>query len=453
MTREAIPLNTSLYTQRKLRGWSQAKLAELIGASEEMISKWERGKKRTSPFYQEKLCELFGMNAQELGFLVPASDNTSYEVPATQKMGERETMSPTLFPQYDGTLQAADFPLSQPIGERVSGLEGDIMDKLRRQILEHVVKGTGIAILNNHPSSSLNRANMHEISLPYFEELIKECWSLLRVDGLVAAEQLLLSYLPNLEIAAQQRSHQQKTFAGLASQGYILAGLVTVLQTNLVLAESYCKLAVHYSRLSGDRNLEIAALKHLATKFFDAQYPMKALNTYQEALPMVDDVSPLLRSRTYLGLALAHARCQHKQEALRYLGLAQATFPQYPEDDPGFSFADCGRSSINHYAGLICLEFDQPREAWNSFAEVEMLKSKTVIPERTLIEIVNCQAEAAIAQGEMELACTHIRAGIAGAIKLGSEKRFHEAFSAYKQMHCLWPGEQQVKEVAELFHR
>ena len=71
MTKEAIPLNTALYTQRKLRGWSQAKLAELIGASEEMISKWERGKKRTSPYYQEKLCDLFGKNAEELGFLFP----------------------------------------------------------------------------------------------------------------------------------------------------------------------------------------------------------------------------------------------------------------------------------------------------------------------------------------------------------------------------------------------
>ena len=40
MTKEAYPINTALSTQRKLRGWSQAKLAELIGASEEMISKW-----------------------------------------------------------------------------------------------------------------------------------------------------------------------------------------------------------------------------------------------------------------------------------------------------------------------------------------------------------------------------------------------------------------------------
>ena len=84
MTREAYPLNTALSTQRKLRGWSQAKLAELIGASEEMISKWERSKKRTSPYYREKLCALFGMNAEELGFLGSGADDVSHKVPSQE---------------------------------------------------------------------------------------------------------------------------------------------------------------------------------------------------------------------------------------------------------------------------------------------------------------------------------------------------------------------------------
>jgi len=50
----------------------------------------------------------------------------------------------------------------------------------------------------------------NETSLRHFEELIKGCWSLLKIDGLVAAEQLLLTYLPTLEILAQQPSKYQK---------------------------------------------------------------------------------------------------------------------------------------------------------------------------------------------------------------------------------------------------
>ncbi len=69
--------NEALRYHRLLRGWSQTKVADEIGASNEMISNWERGQKKTSSFYQEKLCALFGMNAAELGFLGPTSDNPS----------------------------------------------------------------------------------------------------------------------------------------------------------------------------------------------------------------------------------------------------------------------------------------------------------------------------------------------------------------------------------------
>jgi transcriptional regulator with XRE-family HTH domain len=433
--------NEKLKRERELRGWSQRKIAERVGTAEQVVARWEGGLHKPNRYFQTQLCELFGKNAEELGFLLPASDAFSHDAPA-QEAGSKKK-------QERQESNAAD-------EERE-----DKVDELRRLLLQCM---PSIIIM---PKSFIEQERWkqvstiatksaiitHETSLRYFEQLIKGCWDLLRTDGLLGAEQFLFTYLPTLERIAQQPSQNQKAFACLASQGYILAGLVAVLQTNFVLAEVHCELAVQYSRLSGERDLEIASLKHLATKFFDAHYPQKCLDTYQEALSFVDEVSPLLRSRTYLGLALAHAQCRNKQEALRCLGLAQDTFPQYPEDDPSFPFADCGLSSLNHYAGLIYLEFDQAREAWNSFAGVEILKEKTAIPERTIIEIVNCQAEAAVAQREMELACTHVRAGVIGAMKLGSEKRFHEAFSVYKQMRCLWSKEQQVKDIAELFHR
>jgi transcriptional regulator with XRE-family HTH domain len=70
--------NEALRYHRLLRGWSQHKVADEIGASNEMISRWEGGQKKTSSFYQEKLCALFGMNAEELGFLLPADDDSSH---------------------------------------------------------------------------------------------------------------------------------------------------------------------------------------------------------------------------------------------------------------------------------------------------------------------------------------------------------------------------------------
>jgi transcriptional regulator with XRE-family HTH domain len=61
--------NERLKQQRELKGWSQAKLAEEVGTTQKIISRWESGISKPQPYYREKLIELFGMNARELGLL------------------------------------------------------------------------------------------------------------------------------------------------------------------------------------------------------------------------------------------------------------------------------------------------------------------------------------------------------------------------------------------------
>lgn len=62
--------NSILRHERQLRGWSQRKVAELVDTSEDVVSRWERGERKPSPFFQEKLCALYGKSAEELGILV-----------------------------------------------------------------------------------------------------------------------------------------------------------------------------------------------------------------------------------------------------------------------------------------------------------------------------------------------------------------------------------------------
>jgi tetratricopeptide (TPR) repeat protein/transcriptional regulator with XRE-family HTH domain len=66
---EAQP-NHLLRRARKERGWSQRVVADRIGAPQDtMITRWERGNAVPSPYYIERLCQLFGMTATELGLL------------------------------------------------------------------------------------------------------------------------------------------------------------------------------------------------------------------------------------------------------------------------------------------------------------------------------------------------------------------------------------------------
>lgn len=85
--------NTFLRHERQLRGWSQQKVAALVGTSEDVVSRWERGERRPSPFFQEKFCLLYGKSAQELGFL-PYPDQPS--PPAIQAIDMDQTTSEKL---------------------------------------------------------------------------------------------------------------------------------------------------------------------------------------------------------------------------------------------------------------------------------------------------------------------------------------------------------------------
>ncbi len=69
--------NRKLQHEREIRGWSQQKVASEIDADEKRVGIWERGESIPSPFYRQKLCQLFGKNAQELGFLDPPSHEDS----------------------------------------------------------------------------------------------------------------------------------------------------------------------------------------------------------------------------------------------------------------------------------------------------------------------------------------------------------------------------------------
>ncbi|HZS77454.1 MAG TPA: tetratricopeptide repeat protein [Ktedonobacteraceae bacterium] len=80
--KKATIANQRLREARELRGWSQKYIADQIGADHYYLSRWERGTASPSPYYRQKLCTLFGMNAKELGLL--PEDGKSPEVRQTQ---------------------------------------------------------------------------------------------------------------------------------------------------------------------------------------------------------------------------------------------------------------------------------------------------------------------------------------------------------------------------------
>lgn len=64
--------NVRLRAQREQRHWTQTELARMLGTTYLSVCRWENGTTSPSLYYRKQLCELFGMNPQDLG-LVPSS--------------------------------------------------------------------------------------------------------------------------------------------------------------------------------------------------------------------------------------------------------------------------------------------------------------------------------------------------------------------------------------------
>lgn len=70
----------SLRTERRLRGWSQARLAKELGVATRTVIRWEQGLTIPQPNHRKQLGSIFGKTAQELGLIYETPNSNSANV-------------------------------------------------------------------------------------------------------------------------------------------------------------------------------------------------------------------------------------------------------------------------------------------------------------------------------------------------------------------------------------
>ena len=68
----------NLKRERQLRGWSQEDVATRIGSDPKTVGRWERGLTFPSPYFQQRLVDLFGKDAEALGFIAGQGENSRH---------------------------------------------------------------------------------------------------------------------------------------------------------------------------------------------------------------------------------------------------------------------------------------------------------------------------------------------------------------------------------------
>jgi DNA-binding SARP family transcriptional activator len=338
--------------------------------------------------------------------------------------------------------------------------EFDTMEQQRMPAESVLSRRDALLVIAGLPLTLLTRIQTDSLTAMLLEEFLAQCaasiatcWHLLKGTEFQQVGSLLLRYLPELEKQAYQPSKYQKYSASLAAQGHLLSATLALHQNNLLAREVHCKQAVRLGQIAEDVNLHMTSLKWLAVTYYYVKRPSKALQVYQEIEPFLGQVSPLLRGSVYIKMAGTYAQCGKEQDALRFIQMAHESFPEHPEQDPCFLYADCGLPTLPIWEGLAYLDLGKSQAAWSALERVEQLATTVVVSERARVEATNHQAEAAIGLDDQERFRTYIEMGTTGAIVLGSEKRYNEALDVYKQARLVWSKEPRIKELQDLFVR
>src|SRR5947209_1718539 len=88
------PAISRLKREREQQGWTQSELAEHVGTTQINVSRWENHVTVPSPYYRQRLGELFGKSIQELGLLPASSEERDEEITTFSDTPDSYTSTP-----------------------------------------------------------------------------------------------------------------------------------------------------------------------------------------------------------------------------------------------------------------------------------------------------------------------------------------------------------------------
>ncbi len=390
-----VKQNDMLKSARIKKSWTPEFVSKQVGVSRNTYIRWETGTQMPRLSSLDALCKVFEMSPVELGFV----------------------RSP---------VNSAGSVAEEPTSEEPA-LSNELQDE---------------------------PADLHA-SLAYWSTGLASCWQWYIAGGQTELERLVPAYLTRLARPTLVPGPDQKAAASLTSQVYQLIAVLAMQRCDFSSAQSNGTQAVVYAQLAKDWNVYVAAQLRLATIFSARKRIGSALIAYNDALRRInvnnDNISPVLHSWIFVGLAEIQATMGREAEALQFLKLAMAVFPLQLEPGDYLPYASCDRSLLYLYQGLVFLRLGQPKMAWEAFAQVDELRPPP--PERIRAEFLKYKAYTSLVLGNMIQSCIYLEAAARAALTINSELVFGEIYDIYEHILALWGQEPRVKALAMLFQK
>lgn len=280
---------------------------------------------------------------------------------------------------------------------------------------------------------------------------VPSLWDLYFSGKMEQVATILPLYRSCLTALVQQPGALQNQAFALASQVYQLQAEVMIDQEDHQGALIAGQQALLFAQNAGDANIQVASLIKIANFYFHRKMATKALQAYQQALPVLGNASPLLQGRIYVGLAEVHGMRGEKQEAMRAIGMAHDIFPDRPQLDPSYYY-----TQVDHYAlhvfgeGQTRLYLGQPKEALKALEYIGKQMGPQIDSLHPL-DFLFYQGEAAAMLGDLDQAVQRVEDGAQLARRVNSRLYWNKIAATYHNMVQKWHSDARVRALEPLF--
>lgn len=452
---------SALETARHKQRWSLEEAAQRIGVDRATLSRWEKGESKPRAVNLRRLCDVYGMSPQELGF---GDDDDMMKSGAQTGDGEaiREHIAGNLKLRLSALIFA---PLTEfqvlhsimlsMIEETTMNMEFAQAQRTRREALRELAVLPLMALNLTSFSQGKPRLNMARAG-----DILAQCTA-----GVAACEELskgndhsdlllaydgLSKYFPVLKVIVKDSSSQLRKMAtSLAAQAARIQALLSWHLHGAREALQYGKEAVELARETEDTILIIDTLSYLTWVYYYAGQYKTAYNTSRHAYSLLQrDTPPQLQSCICAYTAVMGAK--QGQRDTTPLRKAARIFPTGEHE----TYGEFGQSSLvlddgmtHYYWG----DYDKALDSLNQLIDADTLALKMPLPERTRLEGLNFMALSSLKSKDRDMErIIHIwTEAITKAKALRSEQRFNEACYIYDVFEVIWPGEVRIADLRE----
>ena len=418
--------NELLRWQRQQRGWSLQRVADEIrrlcerdgrrvGITAHMVGTWERGNKKPSPLYREKLCVLYNENAERLGLIegTPGSDPVSLIQPAGTLVDKSvlDTTGPD-------PAQAPDDELVIDVIEGIDGLEAQDSEMRRRTFLRRMAGATGAALfapplglLGSEPwermAMALSRPATADAATVRDLETITSSYA--RLTECVTSGSLIGPVLEHMRtitdlLRGPQPATVRRELCVAAAEVSQLAGRLLFGIGQYDAAQSYYRVSLQASREAGDRALGAYVIGSMSFIPSAEAKPDKALQFVKQAQRTATDGSPATLRAWLAALESEHQASLGNAAATRSaLDRAErAADASGNETKPAWiDYFDRGR--LAGFAGVCHIRLDRPDDAISPLNEALDALPETGVKHRSVL--LTDMATARVKQGELDEGC------------------------------------------------